>query len=166
MITFQILMPATAVALLLVLLLPWECCCVNFKSHVDKLKSQVETLQSHRESLIKWKKSVAKEVLNYVKRSYLVKNVKESQVWKKLEDIVFREAHSYTGKNHGPALGRLLRFLKQSATDSDMWEAQLWKSLGFQEALIYDPPGYEEPQSEDVQITHKRYEHMNSEYEQ
>ena len=73
----------------------------------------------------------------------MVKNVRESKVWRKLEDIAYTEAHRYTGERHGPAIGRLLRFVKQSATDTDLWEGQLWNALGFEEALIYDPPGYE-----------------------
>ena len=152
-------MSATAVALLYMLLLPWDSWCVNVKSHEEKFKSQIAKLQSHRERLIKWKKSVAKDVLNFINRSSFVKNVKKGEVWKKLEDIVHNEAHRYTGERHGPTIGRLLRFVKQSATDSDLWEAQLWKAFRFHEALIYDPPGYEEPKMGDVQITHKRYEY-------
>ena len=141
MTTFQILMSATTIALLYVLLLPWECCCVNVKKHV-------ENFESHRESLIEWKKSVAKAMLNSVRRSSLVNKVRESRVWKKLEDLAYNEAHRYRGERHGPAIGRLLRFVKQSATDTDLWQGQMWKVLGFEEALIYDPPGYES-QTED-----------------
>ena len=102
MIIFQILMSvATVVALLHVLLLSWECCCVNVEIYKEELKSYTENLQSHRESLIKWKKGVAKDVLNFINRSSFVKNVKESKIWKKLEDFVHSEAHRYTGEKHG-----------------------------------------------------------------
>ena len=153
-------MSATAVALLCVLLLPWESCCEDVKNYKEMFTSHIENLQSHRESLIKWKKSVAKDVLNFINRSSFVKNVKEGEVWKKLKDFVHKESHRYTGEKHGPTIGRLLRFVKQSATDSDLWEAQLWKAFRFQEALIYDPPGYVEPQM--GKLTHKRYEYMIS----
>ena len=133
------------VALLCVLLQPWECFCVNLKNHVEQHGSQSGNHQSHRESLVQWKKSVAKDVLNSFRRSTLVKGVKGSTIWKKFEDIAYNEAHRYTGENkHGPAIGRLLRFVKQSSTDTDIWEALLWRFVGFEEALIYDPP---EPQS-------------------
>ena len=155
-------MNSSTVAALMVLFLPWECCSVILKSDVvdnlkgpiaafksmkveiisglkNELNARVKKIQNHREDIIKWKKVVAKDLLNSVRRSSLLKKVKASKAWKQLEDIMHSKAHSYTGDHHGPSVGRLLRFFKQASTDTDIWEGAMWNTLGFEEALIYDP---------------------------